>query len=117
MSQVGDSKWEWKFVLRVKNGSLEDFPIILQKIMNNKNVNHLSRGRKNEVVNTKNLQIITRQWTKTREDKGKSISTIPPNHDYPNLVMQREIFKDSSQIIKDLATQEDNLDHQNTIIN
>lgn len=76
--------------------------------MHKKNVNHLSRVPKNEVLNTKNLQIITRQGTKIGEDKGKSISTIPQKHDYPNPTKQREKFKDSSQVFKYLATQEDN---------
>ena len=50
----------------VGNHSLEDFPIILENIMSKNNVNHLSRVPKNEVLNTKNLQIITRQGTKIR---------------------------------------------------
>ena len=61
---------------RVGNRSLEDCPIILEKIMNKKNVNHLSRVPMHEVLNTKKLQDITRQGTKIGEDKDKSISTI-----------------------------------------
>ena len=61
---------------------MEDCPIILEKIMNKKNVNHLSRVHNNEVLNTKNLQIITRQGTKIGEHKGKYISTMPPKHDW-----------------------------------
>ena len=49
---------------RVGDHSLEDFPIILETIMNKKNVNHLSRVPKNEVLNTKKLQLITRQASK-----------------------------------------------------
>ena len=85
--------------------------------MNMKNINHLSRVPKNEVLNTKSLQIITRKVTKTREDKGKTISTISQKHDYPNPVMQREIFKDTSQFFKYLSTKEDNLYHQRTKVN
>ena len=85
--------------------------------MNKKNVNHLSRVPKNEVLNTKILHIITRQGIQIREDKGKRIRIISPKHDYPNPIMQREIFKDATQVFKELATQEDNLDHQSTKAN
>ena len=35
--------------------SLEDFPIILEKKMNKKNVNHLLRVHKNDAVNSRNI--------------------------------------------------------------
>ena len=60
------------------------------------------------------MQIITTKGTKIGEEKGKIIRTISPKHDYPNLVMKRKIFKDESQVFKDLATQEDDLDQKYT---
>lgn len=57
---------------------------MLGKIMNKRNINHLSRVYKNVVLNTKNSQIITKQGTKIEEDKAKNSSTILKNHEYPN---------------------------------
>jgi hypothetical protein len=44
----------------VDDHSLEDFPIVLDKIMNKKTVNLLHRVPKQEVLNSKNLHIVTR---------------------------------------------------------
>ena len=85
--------------------------------MNKNNVNELCKVPKNEVLNSKNQQIITRQGTKIGEDKGKCISTIPKKHDYPNLAQKREIFTYVSQDFKYLATQEDNQEHKTTKVN
>ena len=85
--------------------------------MNKRNVNHLLRVHKNDVLNTKNLQIITRQGTKIGEDKEKTSSTFMQNHEYPNPRMQRQIFNDATQVFKELAIQQDNLEHQNTKVN
>ena len=52
--------------------------------MNKKNVNLLSRVLKHEILNSKNLQIVTRQGTKIGEDIWNVIKVINTNHDYPN---------------------------------
>ena len=44
----------------VGDHSLEDFPIMLEKIMSKKIVNHLLRVHKNYILNSKILQIITK---------------------------------------------------------
>ena len=44
--------------------------------MNKRNVNHLSRVHRNDVVNTRNLRIITRQGTQIEDDKVKSNNTV-----------------------------------------
>ena len=49
------------------------FSIILEKIMNKNNVNHLSRVPKHEVLNTKKLKVITRQGTKLEKIKEKTL--------------------------------------------
>ena len=49
--------------------------------------NHLSNVPKHEVLNTKKLQVITRQGTKIGEDKEKSICII--SKDYPNSTKQK----------------------------
>ena len=70
--------------------------------------NHFLRVPKHEVMNTKKLQVITRQGTRIREDKEKSVSTIMKKHDYPNPTKQKKLFKDATQVFKDLIMQEDN---------
>lgn len=69
------------------------------------------------MLNTKNLQIITRQGTKIGDDKAKSNTTMFPNHAYPNRRMQIQIFNDAIQVFKYLAAQEDILNHQTTKVN
>ena len=51
--------------------SLEDCPILLKKNINKKLVNNLSLVHKNDILNVKNLQIITRLGTKIANDKEK----------------------------------------------
>ena len=89
---------------------------MLEKIMKKRNINHLLRSHKN-FLNTKNLHIIIRQGTKIGENRLKNKSTIIQNHEYPNPRIERQIFNDASQVFKELATQEDNLEHQNTKVN
>ena len=56
-------KVDLKFFTRCGIGdhSLDNCPIILENIMNEKNVNHLPQVPKNEILNTKKLQAITNQ--------------------------------------------------------
>ena len=87
----------------VKDHSLEDCPIIIRKIMSNKNVNLLSRVPKHEILNRKNLQIVTRQGTKSGEGNQNTIKVIIIKNDYPNLSEQKEIGKYVSKIIEQLS--------------
>ena len=59
----------------VGDHSLEDFLIMLEKIMEKRNVNYLSRVCMNDLVNSKNIWIITRKRTKIGEDNIKGNST------------------------------------------
>ena len=61
--------------------SLRDCPIILEKIMSKRNVNQLSRVHRNDVVNTKNIWIITRQGTNIGDDKEKRNNTVLKNYE------------------------------------
>ena len=97
--------------------SLEDFPIMLAKIMNKKNVSHLSRVHRNDMVNTKNIQIITRQGTHIGDDKVKRNNTVLQNHEHPNTKLQNKTFNHSTQVFKYLASQEDRLEYQSTKVN
>ena len=69
----------------VGDHSLEDCPIMLEKIMNKKSVNSLSCVPKSDVHNVKNIQIITRFGTRNGYDKDtiEPIKIIDKN-DYRN---------------------------------
>ena len=56
---------------RVGDHSLEDFPTMLEKINKKKNVNVLSCVQKHDIINTKNLHIVTRQGTKIGNDNPR----------------------------------------------
>lgn len=64
------------------------------------------------MVNTRNLQIITRQGTKSGDDQVKRNSTVLQNYEHPKTKMQGQTFNHATQVCKDLAIQEDKLDHK-----
>ena len=61
---------------------------MLEKINNNRNVNVLSSVRKYDVMQTKNLQIVTRQGMKIGIDNPK-ISKIKCKEYYPSPAKQK----------------------------
>ena len=65
----------------VGDHSLEDFPTMLEKINKKNNVNFLSCVQKHDIINTKNLHIVTRQGMKTGNDNPQ-ISKIKEKNDY-----------------------------------
>jgi hypothetical protein len=79
----------------VGDHSLEDCPIMLEKIINKKIVNSLFFVPKSNVQCAKNLQVITRYGRRIGLDKNttKPIKHIEKN-DYPNCQTQKELFKD-----------------------
>ena len=44
----------------VREHSLEDFPVVLKKLLNKNNINLVSGVPKNDMIKNKNLQIVTR---------------------------------------------------------
>lgn len=52
--------------------SLEDYPIMLEKIMNKKTVNSFPCVPKTDMNCVKNLQVVTRYGIRTRLDKKES---------------------------------------------
>ena len=76
----------------VGDHSLEDFPTMLEKINKKKNVNVLSCVQKNDVINIKNLHIVTRQGTKTRSD-NPIISKIKEKNVYPDPLKEKQKYK------------------------
>ena len=73
------------------------------------NVNVLSSIQKGDVVQTKNLQIVTRQGTKIDMDNPQ-ISKIKSKEDYPNPGEQKQLYNDASIIFQELAAHEENDD-------
>ena len=61
---------------------------MLEKINKKKNVNVLSCVQKHDIINTKNLHILTRQGTKIGND-NPWIRKIKENNDYPDPVKQK----------------------------
>ena len=83
----------------VGDHSLEDCPIMLEKINKKKNFNVLSCVQKHDTINTNNLHIVTRQGTKTRSDNHQ-ISKIKDKNVYPNPVKEKNIYKDATNVFK-----------------
>ena len=84
---------------------------MLEKINKKKNVNVLSSVQKCDVIHTKNLQIFTRQGIKINNYNTK-ISKIKNKDDYPNLVIQKQLYNDLSNIFQELFAQEENDDNR-----
>ena len=72
---------------------------MLEKINKKKNVNVLSCVEKNDVINTKDLHIVTRQGTKTGSDNPQ-INKIKEKNVYPNPVKEKQIYKDATNIFR-----------------
>ena len=88
--------------------SWEDYPIMVEKIMNKKTVNTLSCVPKSNIVDTKNLQVVTRQVTKTGLDRNEpEILKIIQKDDYSNIDKQKELYKDAKEIFQELSINEE----------
>ena len=75
---------------------------MLDKINKKKNVNVLSCVQKHDVINTKNLHIVTRQGTKIGSD-NPCISKIKEKNDYPNPTTQKQLYNDATNIFKEFT--------------
>ena len=71
-----------------------------------KNINVLSSVKKCVVVQTKNLQIVTRQGTKTGMDNQK-IRKIKNKEYYPNPTIQKQLYNDASNIFQETVAHEE----------
>ena len=88
--------------------SLEDYLIMLEKIINKKIVNTLSCVPKSNIVDTKNLQVITRQGTKNGLNRNEpKILKIIQQDDYPNIDKQKELYKDAKKVFQELSINEE----------
>ena len=75
---------------------------MLEKINTKKNVNVLSCVQKNDVINTKNLHIVTRQGTKIGSDNPR-ISKIKEKNVYPNSLKEKQTYKEATNVFKEFA--------------
>ena len=88
--------------------SLDDCPIMLEKIINKKTVKALSCVPKSNIDDTKNLQVVTRQRTKTGLDRNEpEILKIIQKDDYPNIDKQKELYKEAKEIFQGLSNNEE----------
>ena len=88
---------------------------MFDKINKKKNVNVLSCVQKHDIINTKNLHIVTQQGTKIGNDNPR-ISKIKENNDYPNPAKQKQLYNDTTNMFKEFARQEEvNDSRQNTV--
>ena len=72
---------------------------MLEKINKNKNVNVFSFVQKHDLMNTKNLHIVTRQGTKIGNDNPR-IRKIKEKNDYPNPTKQKQLHNDAPNMFK-----------------
>ena len=77
---------------------------MLEKINTKKNVNVLSYVQKHDVINTKNLHIVTRQGTKTGADNPK-ISKIKEKNVYPDPMKEKQTYQEATHIFHNIASQ------------
>ena len=89
---------------------------MLEKINKKKNVNVLSCVQKNDVLNTKNLHIVTRQGTKTGSDNPR-ISKIKEKNVYPDPLKEKQTYKEATNVFKEFARQEQANDNRHNTIN
>ena len=85
--------------------SLEDYPTMLDGINKKKNVNVLLCVQKHDVINTKNLHIVTRKGTKIGND-NPCISKIKEKNDYLSSTKQKQLYNDASNMFQEFSRQE-----------
>ena len=78
---------------------------MLEKINNKKNINVLSSVQKSDIVQTKNLQIVTRQGTKIGIDNPQ-IHKIRSKEDYPNPTEQKHLYNYATIMFEELVAHE-----------
>ena len=71
--------------------------------------------QKHDIINTKNLHVVTRQGTKIGDDNPR-ISKIKENNDYSDPVKQKQLYKDAMNVFREFARQEEADDNQQSTI-
>ena len=89
---------------------------MLDKINKKKNVNVFLCIQKHDVINTKNLHIVTQQGTKIGSDNPR-IRKIKEKNDYPNLTKEKQLYKNATNIFKEFAWQANVDDSRRSTVN
>ena len=76
----------------------------------------MSCVQKNDVINTKNLHIVTQQGTKTGSDNPR-ISKIKEKIVYPDPLKEKQTYKEATNVFKEIAWQEQFHDTRYNTIN
>ena len=93
--------------------SLEDCPVMLEKIMNKKNIKLLSSVHKDDVKCAKNVNVITRNGTDTNNIEISKAN----NQEYPDISMQKSIFKDATKVFEELSKSNVMIGNSNKTLN
>ena len=72
--------------------------------------------QKNDVINTKNLHIVTLQGTKTGSDNPR-IGKIKEKNVYPDALKEKQTYKETTNVLQEFARQEQAHDTQHNTIN
>ena len=102
-----DCPWKDKTDLKfcgncgVGEHSLEDCPVMLEKIMNKNNIQSSSCVENGNAVKYANVNIVTRQGTDTKNAEISKYNVNPQAH--LDVTKQKEIFQDASQIFEELS--------------
>ena len=75
---------------------------MLEKINTKKNVNVLSYVQKHDVINTKNIHIVTRQGTQIGSDNSQ-ISKIKETNIYPNPRHEKQTYKEATHVFQNIT--------------
>ena len=75
----------------------------------------MSCVQKNDVTNTKNLHIVTRQGTKTRSDNPR-INKIKQKNVYRDPLKEKQTYKEATNVFKEFARHEETNDNRHNTI-
>jgi hypothetical protein len=86
----------------VGDHSLEDYPIVLEKVMNKRNVNLLHIVPKHDILNSKNLHVVTHSGA------GEDIFPEPPNRQkggrttYPDPEYEDKLMREAMKFFRNI---------------
>jgi hypothetical protein len=86
----------------VGDQSLKDYPIVLEKVMNKRNVNLLHTIPKQDILNSKNLRVVTHSGV------GEEIFPKPPNREkggrttYTDLKYKDKLMREKMKLFRNV---------------
>ena len=88
---------------------------MLEKIMNKKNLKSLSCVDNDNITECANVNIITRQGTNT--NNAEISKNKVNNQAHPDIIRQKEVFKDASKIFEELSQNDIRIRNINKTLN